>query len=234
VIEAVIEAGATVVNIPDTVGWAVPAQWGRLITDIRRSVPNIDRAVLSVHCHDDLGMAVANSLAAVKAGAQQVECAVNGIGERAGNASLEEVVMALKVRRKYYGVRTDAATAELHATSRMVSQLTGLSVSRNKAIVGENAFAHSSGIHQDGVLKNRDNYEIFSPEEVGADGTQIVLTARSGRHAVRHRLELLGYDISGDDLERIHSGFLKLADEKKQIQDGDLHGLMQRFRMQPV
>lgn len=226
VVEAVIEAGATVVNIPDTVGWAVPAQWGRLIADIRRRVPNIHRATLSVHCHNDLGMAVANSLAAVKAGAQQVEGAINGIGERAGNASLEEVVMALKVRRAYYGVGTGIVTSELAATSAMVSRLTGLAVARNKAIVGANAFAHSSGIHQDGVLKERTNYEIICPEEVGAADAQIVLTARSGRHAVRHRLEALGYAVTPDDLDRLHARFLALADIRKEVFDDDLHALM--------
>jgi len=226
VIEAVIEAGATVVNIPDTVGWAIPAQWGRLISDIRRNVPNIDKAVLSVHCHNDLGMAVANTLAAVKAGVQQIECTVNGIGERAGNASVEEVVMAIKARREYFKAHTDIVTSELCRTSRMVSDLTGLSIARNKAIVGANAFAHSSGIHQDGVLKHGKNYEIFSPEEVGAGESQIVLTARSGRHALRHRLECLGYEISNEELERLHPRFLMLADEKKQVFDNDLHALM--------
>jgi 2-isopropylmalate synthase len=226
VIEAVIEAGATVVNVPDTVGWATPAQWGRLISHIRRNVPNIDRAVLSVHCHNDLGMAVANSLAAVKAGAQQVECTINGIGERAGNASLEEVVMAIRARKDYYGVETGIVTSELCGASQLVSRLTGLVVARNKAVVGANAFAHSSGIHQDGVLKDRGNYEIFQPEDVGAAGTQIVLTARSGRHALRHRLENLGYSVSYDDLEQLHPHFLVLADTKKQVSDDDLHTLV--------
>ncbi|HOM83900.1 MAG TPA: 2-isopropylmalate synthase [Armatimonadota bacterium] len=226
VLEAVIEAGATVVNIPDTVGYAVPAQWGRLIADIRRNVRNIDQAILSVHCHNDLGMAVANSLAAVRAGAQQVECTINGIGERAGNASLEEVVMALKVRRNYYGAYTDVVTSELCRTSSLVSRLTGLTVARNKAVVGANAFAHSSGIHQDGVLKNRDNYEIFSPDDVGASGTEIILTARSGRHAVRHRLEGLGYTLTPEELERVHQRFLAVADAKKEVFDEDLHALM--------
>lgn len=226
VIEAVIDAGATVINIPDTVGWAVPAQWGRLIGDIRRNVKNIDQAVLSVHCHNDLGLAVANSLASVKAGAQQVECTINGIGERAGNASLEELVMGIKVRHSYYGASTNIRTTELTRLSRSVSRLTGLMVARNKPIIGENAFAHSSGIHQDGVLKNRNNYEIFSPDEVGASGTQIILTARSGRHALRHRLEALGYAPSQNELERLHIKFLALADAKKQVMDTDLHALV--------
>ncbi|MHB9037536.1 MAG: 2-isopropylmalate synthase [Armatimonadota bacterium] len=227
VIESVIDAGASVVNIPDTVGYAVPAQWGRLISDIRRNVPNIDRAVLSVHCHNDLGLAVANSLAAIKAGAQQVECAVNGIGERAGNASLEEVVMGLMVRENYFRAITGIVTSELCPTSSMVSRLTGLAIARNKAIVGQNAFAHSSGIHQDGVLKSPNNYEIFSPDDVGAIGTQIVLTARSGRHAVRHRLESLGYEVSPDKLESLHVRFLAAADVKKVVEDDDLHALME-------
>lgn len=228
VIEAVINAGASIVNVPDTVGYAVPAQWGRLIADIKRNVPNIDRAVLSVHCHNDLGMAVANSLASVKAGAQQVECSINGLGERAGNASLEEVVMGIKVRQGYYGAVTGIVTSQLCPTSAMVSRLTGLAVARNKAVVGANAFAHSSGIHQDGVLKSRDNYEIFSPEDVGSSGTQIVLTARSGRHAVRHRLESLGYTVSQEDLEGIHVKFLQVADVKKEVKDDDLRTLMSR------
>ncbi|MDH7571567.1 MAG: 2-isopropylmalate synthase, partial [Armatimonadota bacterium] len=215
-----------VVNIPDTVGYAVPAQWARLIADIRRNVPNIHQATLSVHCHNDLGLATANSLAAVKAGAQQVECTVNGIGERAGNAALEEVVMGLRVRQRYYRACTHIATQELSRTSRLVSRLTGLSIARNKAVVGANAFAHSSGIHQDGVLKYRENYEIMRPEEVGAAETQILLTARSGRHALRHRLETLGYSLTPAELERVHQRFLALADAKKQVYDEDLHALM--------
>jgi 2-isopropylmalate synthase len=226
VIEAVIDAGATIVNIPDTVGYAVPSQWSRLISDIRRNVRNIDHAILSVHCHNDLGLAVANTLASVKAGAQQVECTINGLGERAGNASLEEIVMGLKVRENYYQSTCDIDTTELTRTSMMVSDRTGLVVARNKAIVGANAFAHSSGIHQDGVLKHRVTYEIMHPEEVGAADSQIILTARSGRHAVRHRLEMLGYRISSDQLEQIHSRFLILADVKKQVNDDDLHQLI--------
>lgn len=230
VVEAVIDAGATVVNIPDTVGWAVPAQWSSLISYVMRHVGNMDRAILSVHCHNDMGMAVANSLAAVKAGAQQVECTINGIGERAGNASLEEVVMSLKARRKYFGGQSGIDTTELCRTSRLVSRMTGLELARNKAIVGANAFAHSSGIHQDGVLKNRNNYEIFSPSEVGAEGTQIVLTARSGRHAVRHRLAELGYEVTKEELEKLHARFLAVADAKKEVFDDDLHALMSDTR----
>jgi 2-isopropylmalate synthase len=228
VIQAVIEAGATVVNVPDTVGYAVPAQWGELISYIMENVPNIDKAVLSVHCHNDLGQAVSNSLAAVKAGAQQVECSMNGIGERAGNASLEEVVMNLKVRRDYFEAITNIDTRELTRTSRMVSDITGLAVARNKAIVGSNAFAHSSGIHQDGVLKKRDTYEIMDPIEVGADSSQIILTARSGRHAVKHRLEALGYNVSPGEIDDFHHRFLALADEIKQVSDEDLVTLMAR------
>ncbi len=228
VIQAVIEAGATVVNVPDTVGYAVPAQWGELISYIMGNVPNIDKAVLSVHCHNDLGQAVSNSLAAVKAGAQQVECSMNGIGERAGNASLEEVVMNLKVRRDYFEAITNIDTRELTRTSRLVSDITGLAVARNKAIVGSNAFAHSSGIHQDGVLKKRDTYEIMDPIEVGADSSQIILTARSGRHAVKHRLEALGYNISPSEIDEFHHRFLALADEIKQVSDDDLVTLMAR------
>jgi len=228
VIQAVIEAGATVVNVPDTVGYAVPAQWGDLISYIMNNVPNIDKAVLSVHCHNDLGQAVSNSLAAVKAGAQQVECSMNGIGERAGNASLEEVVMNLKVRHDYFEVIMNIDTVELTRTSRMVSDITGLAIARNKAIVGSNAFAHSSGIHQDGVLKKRDTYEIMDPVEVGADGSQIILTARSGRHAVKHRLEALGYNVSPDEIDEFHHKFLALADQIKQVSDQDLVTLMTR------
>lgn len=226
VVEAVIAAGATVVNIPDTVGWAVPGQWGDLIAAIRANVPNIDKAILSVHCHNDLGMATSNSLAAVKAGAQQVECTINALGERAGNASLEETVMAIKVRADYFEAETAINTKELARTSKMVSRLTGLDVARNKAVVGLNAFAHSSGIHQDGVLKNRENYEIMQPEEVGADDTQIVLTARSGRHALKHRLEALGFTPSAEELEHVHPRFLALADAKKEVYDDDLYALM--------
>ena len=230
VIEAVIEAGATVVNVPDTVGWAMPAEWERLISYIRRNVSNMDKAILSTHCHNDMGLAVANSLAAVKAGAQQVECTINGIGERAGNASLEELVMALKARGEYFDATSGVVSEELCRSSRLVSRMTGLTVARNKAIVGANAFAHSSGIHQDGVLKNRNNYEIFSPAEVGADGTQIVLTARSGRHAVRHRLSELGYEVTQQELDRLHPRFLAIADAKKEVFDDDLHALMADVR----
>lgn len=222
IIEATIEAGATTINIPDTVGYAVPEQFGGLITTIRKNVPNIDRAVLSVHCHDDLGMAVINSLTALKNGARQAECTINGLGERAGNAALEEIVMAVKTRGDYFGLYTNVKTRALIATSRLVSRLMGIMVPPNKAIVGANAFAHSSGIHQDGVLKNRENFEIIDPRDVGLDATSIVLTARSGRHALKHRLEKLGRQLSQEDLDRTYERFLKVADKKKEVYDEDL------------
>jgi len=222
VIEATINAGATVINIPDTVGYAMPAQFGELIRNILENVPNADRAILSVHCHDDLGLAVANALFAVQNGVRQIECTVNGLGERAGNTSLEEVVMILKTRRDYFGLDTDVRTQEIHPTSRLVSRLMGISVQPNKAIVGANAFAHSSGVHQDGVLKERSTFEIMRPEDVGIKATQIVLTARSGRHALRHRLSELGYELSGQELDKTYERFLVLADKKKEIFDEDL------------
>jgi 2-isopropylmalate synthase len=222
VIEATIAAGATTINVPDTVGYAVPEEFGALIRSIRERVPNIDQAVLSVHCHDDLGMAVSNTLAALRNGARQAECTVNGLGERAGNASLEEVVMAVATRRDYFGLRTDIATREIVPASRLVSRLMGVAVPPNKAIVGANAFAHSSGIHQDGVLKERSTFEIMSPQDVGWDASQIVLTARSGRHALRHRLEELGYHLVKEDVERAYERFLAVADKKKEVYDEDL------------
>ena len=226
VIEATIDAGATVVNIPDTVGYAMPAQFGELIRNIRRNVPNVDQAMLSVHCHDDLGLAVANALFAVENGVRQIECTVNGLGERAGNTSLEEVVMILKTRRDYFGLDTGVRTQEIYPTSRMVRRLMGIPVQPNKAIVGANAFAHSSGVHQDGVLKERGTFEIMRPEDVGIQATQIVLTARSGRHALRHRLNELGYELSGEELEKTYERFLALADKKKEIFDEDLMAIV--------
>jgi len=222
VIAATIEAGATTINVPDTVGYAVPEEFGALIREIRQRVPNVDDAIISVHCHDDLGMAVSNTLAAVANGARQVECTINGLGERAGNASLEEVVMSLSTRADYFGVTNDVTTREIVPTSRMVSRLMGINVPPNKAVVGANAFAHSSGIHQDGVLKERNTFEIMSPEDVGLEATAIVLTARSGRHALRHRLEELGYRLSKDELEGAYEAFLELADKKKEVFDEDL------------
>lgn len=222
VVEAAIGAGATTVNIPDTVGYAVPEQFGTLIRNIRERVPNIHGAVISVHCHDDLGMSVANTLAALRNGARQAECTMNGLGERAGNASLEEVVMALRTRRDYFGLYTHVETREICPTSRLVSGLMGIVVPPNKAVVGANAFAHSSGIHQDGVLKERTTFEIMAPQDVGLEATQIVLTARSGRHALRHRLEELGYHLSQDDLNKAYERFLSVADKKKEIYNEDL------------
>ena len=226
VVEAAIAAGATTINIPDTVGYTVPHQFDELIGGIIEKVPNVRDAVISVHCHDDLGMAVANTLTALKSGARQVECTINGLGERAGNASLEEVVMALATREDYYDLFTEVVTKEIIATSRMVSRLMGIVVPPNKAIVGANAFAHSSGIHQDGVLKDRSNFEIMSPRDVGLDDTVIVLTARSGRHALRHRLEELGYHLSQEELNKAYDRFLTVADKKKEVFDEDLMAIV--------
>jgi 2-isopropylmalate synthase len=222
VVEAAIEAGATTINIPDTVGYAIPEHFGALIRTLLEKVPNRDRAVFSVHCHDDLGMAVANTLSALKNGARQAECTINGLGERAGNASLEEVIMALQTRRDYFGLRAGTETREIVPTSRLVSRLMGILVAPNKAIVGANAFAHSSGIHQDGVLKERSTFEIMAPQDVGLEASEIVLTARSGRHALRHRLEELGYHLDQEDLDKAYERFLALADKKKEVFDEDL------------
>lgn len=227
VIQAVIEAGATVINIPDTTGYTVPEQFGALIRDIRTSVPNIHQATISVHCHDDLGIAVANALSSVKNGAQQIECTINGVGERAGNTSLEEVVMALKVRRDFFDADTDIVTQELYPTSRLVSRLMGFPVPPNKAIVGANAFAHSSGIHQDGVLKERTTYEIMRPEDVGIHESKIILSPRSGRHALRHRLSELGHDLSDEQLNKAYERFLEVADKKKEVFDEDLVAIVE-------
>ena len=226
VVEATIAAGATTVNIPDTVGYTVPAEFAELIAHLKQNVPNIEQAVISVHCHDDLGMAVSNTLSALKAGARQVECTLNGLGERAGNASLEEVVMALRTRSDYYGLDTDIVAREIVSTSRLVSRMMGIVVAPNKAIVGANAFAHSSGIHQDGVLKARNTFEIMEPTDVGWEATAIVLTARSGRHALRHRLETLGYNLGPEDLEKAYERFIELADKKKEVFDEDLMAIV--------
>ena len=225
-IEAAIAAGATTVNIPDTTGYTYPEEFGALIADLRSSVDGIDDVVVAVHCHNDLGMATANALAGVKAGARQVECTINGIGERAGNTSLEEVVMALRQRRTYFGVDTGIVTREITRTSRLVSTITGIAVQPNKAIVGSNAFAHSSGIHQDGVLKERSTYEIIDPADVGLAGSAIVLTARSGRHALSHRLAELGYEWVEAEFDGVYEDFLDLADRKKEVFDEDLEALM--------
>ncbi|MCH7735047.1 MAG: 2-isopropylmalate synthase, partial [Chloroflexi bacterium] len=226
VVEAAIEAGATTINIPDTVGYTVPEQMAELIQHLLEKVGNVEQAVLSVHCHDDLGMAVSNTLSALKSGARQVECTINGLGERAGNAALEEVVMSLATRSDYFGLHTDVVTKEIIPTSRMVSRLMGISVAPNKAVVGANAFAHSSGIHQDGVLKERNTFEIMSPRDVGLEDTSIVLTARSGRHALRHRLEELGYHLSQEELDKAYERFLTVADKKKEVFDEDLMAII--------
>ncbi len=228
VVEAVIDAGATTVNIPDTVGYSVPEQFGNLIASLKTDVPNIDKAVISVHCHNDLGMAVANSLAAVKAGARQVECTINGIGERAGNAAMEEIVMALRTRQDFFGLESDIDTKHIMACSRLVSSLTGFFVQRNKAIVGRNAFAHESGIHQDGMLKERSTYEIMSPEEVGFAKTDLVLGKHSGRAALADRAKTLGFHLEGDELMKVFEQFKILADKKKEIYDGDIIALVQQ------
>jgi 2-isopropylmalate synthase len=225
-VQAVIGAGATVVNIPDTTGYTAPGEFGALIAGLMEHVDGIEDVIVAVHCHNDLGMATANALAGVKAGARQVECTINGIGERAGNTAMEEVVMALRSRRDFFGVDTTINTREITRTSRLVSSITGILVQPNKSIVGANAFAHSSGIHQDGVLKERSTYEIIDPADVGVGGSSIVLTARSGRHALRHRLEVLGYELPEAEFERVHTAFLELADKKKEVYDEDLEALV--------
>ncbi len=226
VVEAVIDAGATVVNIPDTVGYAVPQEFGALISRIIKHVPNINRAVLSVHCHNDLGLAVSNSLEAVKNGARQVECNINGIGERAGNAALEEIVVAMRIRPDHYPFTTGINEKEIYKTSRLVSKLTGIPIPVNKAVVGINAFAHSSGIHQDGVLKDKSTYEIINAELIGGQAAQMILTARSGRHALRKQLELLNYQMSDEDFALFYQRFLELADRKKEVYHEDLEALL--------
>lgn len=228
VVEAAIDAGATTINIPDTVGYATPSEVYDRIRMLCDRVPNIDRAVLSIHCHDDLGMAVANSLAAVSAGAGQIECTINGIGERAGNAALEEVVMAMKTRGDFFGCQTRIDTQRLVPTSRLVSKTTGLSVQRNKSIVGRNAFAHEAGIHQDGMLKERSTYEIMSPADVGFTKTDLVLGKHSGRAALADRARSLGYTLSGEQLQQVFERFKELADKKKEIYDGDIIALVQQ------
>ncbi len=226
IVQAAIQAGATTINIPDTTGYTLPDEFAGKIRYLREHVPDIDQIVLSVHCHDDLGLAVANSLAAIQAGARQVECTINGIGERAGNASLEEIVMAIKVRGDYLPFYTDINTREIYNTSRMVSTFTGFVVQPNKAIVGRNAFAHESGIHQDGMLKDRNTYEIMHPSDVGVPESRIVLGRHSGRHGLKARLQQLGYQLSDTELDRVYERFLKLADRKKEVYDEDLRSLM--------
>ncbi|MCM8801373.1 MAG: 2-isopropylmalate synthase [Candidatus Omnitrophica bacterium] len=228
VIETAIDAGANTINIPDTVGYAEPDEFGDLIKAIRENVSNIDKVVISVHCHNDLGLAVANSLSAIKNGARQVECTINGIGERAGNASLEEIVMAIKTRKDIFkDIETQIKTNQIYKLSRLVSKLTGFVVAPNKAIVGNNAFRHESGIHQDGILKERSTYEIIKPEDVGFVGSGIVLGKHSGRHALNHRLKELGFNLTEEQLERVSIRFKDLADKKKSIFDDDLISIVE-------
>ena len=222
VFDAVIDAGATIVNVPDTVGYQTPAEYGQLIRTLRERIKNSERVTISTHCHDDLGLAVANSLAAIENGARQVECALNGIGERAGNAALEEIVMALDTRKRYYNVTTGVKTEELYRSSQMLCELTGKHVQVNKAIVGANAFAHEAGIHQDGMLKNAVTYEIMSPDRVGVPRSMIVLGKHSGRHALEVRYRELGYTLSREQLEKAYVKFLEVADRKKRVEDQDL------------
>ncbi|MEF9426057.1 MAG: 2-isopropylmalate synthase [Candidatus Mariimomonas ferrooxydans] len=226
VIEVVIDAGASTVNIPDTVGYSIPSEFGAMIKTIYERVKNIKKAVISVHCHNDLGLAAANSLSAVLNGAGQIECTVNGIGERAGNCSMEEVVMALRTRRDVFNADTNIHTEEIMRSSRLVAKITGMSVQPNKAIVGDNAFAHESGIHQDGLLKERSTYEIIKPETIGLHKTRFVLGKHSGRHAFRMRLDELGYKLSDDELNSAFERFKKLADQKKDIYDEDIEALV--------
>ncbi len=228
IIEEVIAAGATVVNIPDTTGYCLPEQYGGFIGMLKNRVPNIDKAIISTHCHNDLGMATANTIAGVQAGARQVEVTINGIGERAGNTSMEEVVMAIKCHGSI-PVETSIDTPRIYGTSRLVSKLMNMPVQPNKAIVGRNAFAHSSGIHQDGVLKHRENYEIMDPKDVGVAESSIVLTARSGRAALKHHLDALGVELEGEELREVYEQFLLLADKKRDIGRKDLMGLVGKF-----
>ena len=228
VVEAAIDAGATTVNIPDTVGYATPAHFAGVIKNLVNRVPNIDRAVISVHCHNDLGLAVANSLAAVENGAGQIECTINGIGERAGNCSLEEVVMAMRTRSDYFHTRTKINTPRLVPTSRLLTNITGMPVQRNKAIVGRNAFAHEAGIHQDGMLKERTTYEIMRPEDVGFTQTDLVLGKHSGRAALADRAKALGYHLTSEQLQEVFEEFKKLADKKKEVYDADIAALIEK------
>jgi 2-isopropylmalate synthase len=225
VVEAAINAGATTINIPDTVGYTLPHEYAHIIASLRERVPNIDKAILSVHTHDDLGMAVGNSIAAVMAGARQVEGTLNGLGERAGNCALEEVIMTIKTRAALMNVHTNIQHQEIWRTCQTVSQICNMPIPANKAVIGSNAFAHSSGIHQDGVLKNRENYEIMTPESIGLNQIQLNLTSRSGRAAVKHRMEEMGYQESDYNLDSLYDAFLKLADKKGQVFDYDLEAL---------
>src|SRR5699024_2791453 len=226
IIEATIDAGAQIINVPDTVGYATPSEYGQLFRDIRENVPNIDQATLSTHCHNDLGLAVANSIAAVRNGAEQVECTINGIGERAGNASLEEIVMAISTRKESIQCQTGVDTKEIMATSRLLAEITGNEVQPNKAIVGKNAFAHEAGIHQHGVLNNPLTYEIMTPESVGLTANNIVLGKHSGRFALGKKLEDLGYNLVKEELNQVYHEFTDLADKQKKIKESDLHSLV--------
>ncbi len=229
VIEAVIAAGATTVNIPDTTGYCLPYQYGEKIAYLKNNVKNIDKAVISCHCHNDLGLATANSIAGVMNGARQIECTINGIGERAGNTSLEEVVMIIK-QHKELGFFTNIQTKQLNPLSRLVSETMRVPVQPNKAIVGANAFSHSSGIHQDGFLKDANTYETINPDDVGADGSKIVLTARSGRSALAYRFQKLGYTFTRNDIDVLYENFLQLADKKKEVDEDDLNKLAQQYQ----
>ncbi len=226
ILKAVIDAGATTVNIPDTVGYAIPGEFGNLIEGIFKNVPNIERATVSIHCHNDLGLAVANSLEAVKQGARQVECTINGIGERAGNASLEEIVMALKTRQDLFDLTTSIDATQIYKTSRLVSELTGFAVQPNKAIVGANAFRHESGIHQDGVIKMPITYEIMDPKTIGIPASSLVMGKLSGRHAFQERLAELGYSLSEENFNRAFAALKELADKKKEVTDKDIESLV--------
>ncbi|HLJ10993.1 MAG TPA: 2-isopropylmalate synthase [Planctomycetaceae bacterium] len=227
VVEKAIAAGATTVNIPDTVGYATPSQYFHVISHLKKNVSNIARAVISTHCHDDLGLAVANSLAGLEAGARQVECTLNGLGERAGNAALEEIVMALRTRQDHYNLTTGINTKKLCAASRLVSTITGMIVQRNKAIVGQNAFAHEAGIHQHGMLQERTTYEIMRPEDVGFTGSNLVLGKHSGRHAFRDRIVQLGYQLDERTFEKVFDDFIALCDKKKNVYDADIVALVE-------
>jgi 2-isopropylmalate synthase len=227
-VQASIEAGATTINVPDTVGYTVPEEFFEVFSYLKRNVRGIDEVILSVHCHDDLGMAVANSLAAVRAGARQVECTVNGIGERAGNCSLEEIVMALKTRESFFGLHTGIDSRRLYPASRLLSNITGMPIPRNKAVVGENAFAHESGIHQHGMLRHHTTYEIMRPQDVGLSRTHLVLGKHSGRHAFRERVKELGFELDEAEFNRVFEEFKSLADKKKEMFDGDIEALVLR------
>jgi 2-isopropylmalate synthase len=226
VLTAALQSGAMTLNVPDTVGYSTPDEYGALVAGVRANVPGIESATISAHCHDDLGLAVANSLAAARAGARQAECTINGIGERAGNTALEEFVMALHTRGQFFGLYTNIETRELARTSRLVSKCTGIDVPPNKAIVGANAFAHEAGIHQDGVLKHRQTYEIMSADTVGWNGIGLVLGKHSGRHALRAKTEALGYELNDEELSILFTRFKELADRKKSLDEQDIHSLL--------